>query len=55
VSSCTASDVEHPPPRLEREASENKVDGTFCIPIITMRIQPQVLFAKPFFEPFHVS
>jgi hypothetical protein len=54
MSSSAAGDIEHPPPGKERDGPEDKADRTFCILIVTMRIQPQILFAEPFFEPFHV-
>jgi hypothetical protein len=53
--SSAARHIEHPPASLEWDGPEDEADGTLCIPVITMRIQPQVLFAKPFFEPFHCS
>src|SRR5687768_8840811 len=46
--------VQYPPPTLERNRPGDERHGTLRIPIIPMRIELEILFAEPFFEPFHV-
>jgi len=50
---CPTGYVEHPPPLLKGHGSDDEIDGPPSLGVVPMRIEPQVLFAEPFFEPFH--
>jgi hypothetical protein len=52
----TAAHVEHSPVWLYRDGLGNERDGPLRIGLITMRVEPKIVLAEPFFEPFgHVS
>jgi hypothetical protein len=44
--------VQHPPARLQPNRAADQGDGSFRIGVVAVRVQLEVFFAEPLFEPF---
>jgi hypothetical protein len=52
MASGTTGDIQNPPPRPEANRPADEPHGAGRIGIVTMRIQAEVVFTEPLFEPF---
>jgi hypothetical protein len=52
MSARTAGYIQNPPPWPKADGPADEGHSTGSIGFVTMRIQPEVVFTEPLFEPF---